>query len=161
MDVVAWSPNLTPQRAAEVGVAAAESRDELLQTSDFVSIHLVLGDRSRDLIGARELGLMKPTAYLVNTSRAGIIDQAALVDALRDATIAGAGLDVFEVEPLPADDPLRLLPNVLATPHRGYVSQRNYRENYFPQVVDDIRQFLAGSPVRTLAGAAESTPAAI
>ncbi|ARF55809.1 D-2-hydroxyacid dehydrogenase family protein [Streptomyces gilvosporeus] len=149
MDVVAWSRNLTAERAAEVGVRAAASKEELLETSDFVSVHLVLGDRTRGLIGAPELARMRRTAYLVNTSRAAIVDQSALLDALREERIAGAGLDVFAQEPLPADHPLRTLPNVLALPHLGYVTRRNY-EGYFQQAVEDIVAFLEGKPVREL-----------
>jgi phosphoglycerate dehydrogenase-like enzyme len=150
MDVLAWSANLTPERAASHNVAFASSKDELLDKADVVSIHLVLSERTRGLIAAAELARMKPTALLVNTSRAAIVDQAALVDALRAGQIAGAGLDVFDIEPLPVDDPLRSLPNVLATPHLGYVTERNYRERYFPEVVADIAAFLDGSPVRVL-----------
>lgn len=150
MDVVAWSENLTGVRAAEAGVTRAPSMTSLLETSDFVSIHLVLSDRTRGLIGAAELDRMRRTAYLVNTSRSAIVDSGALVDALRTGKIAGAGLDVFDTEPLPADDPLRLLPNVLATPHLGYVTERNYR-TYFREAVEDITAFLAGKPVRQLA----------
>ncbi|NBD28135.1 D-2-hydroxyacid dehydrogenase family protein [Paenibacillus glycinis] len=149
MEVAAWSPNLTADKAEAAGVRLAASKEELLESSDFVSIHLVLGDRSRGLIGARELGLMKPTAYLINTSRAPIVDREALVAALRGGTIAGAGLDVFETEPLPADDPLRSLPNVLATPHVGYVTEAAYR-GFFRGVVADIEAFLNGSPVNVL-----------
>ncbi|HEX5497001.1 MAG TPA: D-2-hydroxyacid dehydrogenase family protein [Mycobacteriales bacterium] len=152
MDVVAWSTNLTAERAAAEGVTLAPSMAELLATSDVVSIHLVLGERTRGLLGAGELALMKPTAYLVNTSRAAIVDTDALVEALRAGRIAGAGLDVFDVEPLPAGHPLRSLPTVLATPHLGYVSERNYRVHYFPQVVEDITAYLAGTPVRALGG---------
>ncbi|KIZ13522.1 D-2-hydroxyacid dehydrogenase family protein [Streptomyces natalensis] len=149
MDVVAWSRNLSAERAAEVGVRAAASKEELLETSDFVSVHLVLGDRTRGLIGAPELARMRRTAYLVNTSRAAIVDQSALIDALREERIAGAGLDVFAQEPLPASHPLRTLPNVLALPHLGHVTRRNY-EGYFQQAVEDIVAFLEGKPVREL-----------
>jgi len=149
MKVVAWSPNLTEARALEAGVRLAPSREALLEASDFVSIHLVLGERSRGLIGAAELARMRPGAFLINTSRAAIIDQDALVQALEDGRIAGAGLDVFDLEPLPPDHPYRRLPNVLATPHLGYVSQRNY-STYFSEAVDDIAAWLAGAPVRTL-----------
>jgi phosphoglycerate dehydrogenase-like enzyme len=121
----------------------------LLRRGDFVSIHLVLSERTRGLLGEAELRAMKPSAYLVNTSRAGIVDRAALLRALREGRLAGAGLDVFETEPLPADDPLRSLPNVLATPHLGYVTQANYR-TFYGQVVEDITAFLAGEPVRLL-----------
>ncbi|MFF4700784.1 D-2-hydroxyacid dehydrogenase family protein [Streptomyces chattanoogensis] len=149
MDVVAWSRNLTPERAAETGVTATATKEELLETSDFVSVHLVLGDRTRGLIGAPELRRMRRTAYLVNTSRAAIVDQSALVEALREGRIAGAGLDVFAQEPLPADHPLRTLPNVLALPHLGYVTRRNY-EGYFREAVENIQGFLAGKVVREL-----------
>ncbi|MEU9123417.1 D-2-hydroxyacid dehydrogenase family protein [Streptomyces sp. NPDC048506] len=149
MDVVAWSRNLTAARAAEVGVRATATKEELLENSDVVSVHLVLGDRTRGLLGAAELRRMRPTGYLVNASRAAIVDQDALLRALRENWIAGAGLDVFEQEPLPADHPLRTLPNVLALPHLGYVTRRNY-EGYFQQAVEDITAFLAGNPVRIL-----------
>lgn len=149
MNVTAWSRNLTAERAAEAGVRLAASKEELLETADFVSVHLVLGDRTRGLLGAEELRRMRPTAYLVNTSRAAIVEQSALLRALREHWIAGAGLDVFDQEPLPAGHPLRTLPNVLALPHLGYVTRRNY-EGYFRQAVEDITAFLAGSPVREL-----------
>ncbi|MFH9869094.1 D-2-hydroxyacid dehydrogenase family protein [Streptomyces lydicus] len=149
MDVVAWSRNLTPERAAEAGVRTAATKEELLESSDFVSVHLVLGERTRGLLGAAELRRMRPTSYLINTSRAAIVDQSALLQALRENWIAGAGLDVFEQEPLPADHPLRTLPNVLALPHLGYVTRRNY-EGYFQQAVEDITAFLAGAPIRQL-----------
>ncbi|WP_030415574.1 D-2-hydroxyacid dehydrogenase family protein [Streptomyces sp. NRRL S-1448] len=149
MDVLAWSRNLTAERAAEVGVRAAAGKEELLEAADFVSVHLVLGDRTRGLLGADELRRMRPTSYLVNTSRAAIVDQEALLRALRENWIAGAGLDVFDQEPLPAGHPLRSLPNVLALPHLGYVTRRNY-EGYFQQAVEDITAFLADTPVRQL-----------
>jgi phosphoglycerate dehydrogenase-like enzyme len=149
MDVVAWSEHLTAERAAEVGVRLAPSKEALLAESDIVSVHLVLSDRTRGLLGAGELALMKPSALLVNTSRAAIVDREALVAALREGRLAGAGLDVFDVEPLPADDELRTLPNVLATPHLGYVTGSNY-EGYFAETVEDIAAFLAGSPVRRI-----------
>ncbi|MGW0700420.1 D-2-hydroxyacid dehydrogenase family protein [Streptomyces sp. NPDC002867] len=150
MDVMAWSRHLTDERAAEHGVERAASLEELLEAGDFVSVHLQLSDHTRGLIGARELRRMRRTAYLVNTSRAAIVDQAALVQALREGWIAGAGSDVFAQEPLPADDPLRTAPNFLGLPHLGYVTRRNY-EGYFRQAVEDIAAYLAGSPVRTLA----------
>lgn len=149
MEVVAWSPNLTDERAAEHGVARAAEKRELLERSDFVSLHMVLSERTRNLIGETELRAMRPSSYLINTSRAGLVDEAALLDALREGRIAGAGLDVFPTEPLPADDPLRSLPNVLALPHLGYVTRGNYAR-YFGQAVEDIEAFLAGAPVRTL-----------
>ncbi|MET7763262.1 D-2-hydroxyacid dehydrogenase family protein [Streptomyces sp. NPDC005393] len=149
MDVAAWSRNLTAERAEAEGVRLASSKEELLETSDFVSVHLVLSDRTRGLLGAPELRRMRPTAYLVNTSRAAIVDQAALADALRGGWIAGAGVDVFEEEPLGPDHPFRTLPNLLATPHLGYVTRRNY-EGYYQQVVEDIHAFLTGEPIRLL-----------
>jgi phosphoglycerate dehydrogenase-like enzyme len=148
MDVIAWSQNLTAQRAAEVG-ATLVGKDELLGRSDIVTIHLVLGDRTRGLIGARELALMKRSAHLVNTSRGPIVDEAALVRALRDGTIAGAGLDVFDEEPLPLGHPFRQLPNTVITPHLGYVTEETYRI-FFGQALEDIEAFLRGAPVRVL-----------
>ncbi|MBV6817491.1 D-2-hydroxyacid dehydrogenase family protein [Rahnella sp. PD12R] len=149
MDVSAWSQNLTAERAAEHGVELAASKEALLKNSDVVSVHLVLSERTRGLLGATELALMKPEALLINTSRAAIVDQPALLHALQTGQIAGAGLDVFETEPLPPADPFRTLPNVLATPHLGYVSDGNYQA-YFREAVEDIQAFLAGNPVRTL-----------
>jgi phosphoglycerate dehydrogenase-like enzyme len=151
MDVLAWSQNLTAERAADAGAQLAESKEDLLRRSDVVSVHLVLSDRTRGLLGEPELRAMRQHAYLVNTSRAAIVDQAALLRALRENWIAGAGLDVFETEPLPANDPLRALPNVLATPHLGYVTEQNYR-TFYTEAVEDIIGFLAGSPVRQLTG---------
>ncbi|MFI5658658.1 D-2-hydroxyacid dehydrogenase family protein [Streptomyces sp. NPDC051684] len=149
MDVTAWSQHLTAERAAEAGATLAASKEELLDTSDFVSVHLVLGERTRGLLGADELRRMRRTAYLVNTSRAAIVDQEALLRALREGWIAGAGSDVFDTEPLPADHPLRTAPNFLGLPHLGYVTRRNY-EGFFQGAVGDIEAYLAGSPVRTL-----------
>lgn len=149
MRVTAWSQNLTKEYADEVGVHLAASKEELLADSDFVSVHLALGDRTRGLLGAPELALLKPTAYLINTSRAAIVDRDALLAALHEGRIAGAGVDVFDVEPLPADHPMRTAPRLLATPHLGYVSQANYR-TYYGQAVENIQAYLAGSPVRRL-----------
>ncbi|MGW6472386.1 D-2-hydroxyacid dehydrogenase family protein [Streptomyces nigra] len=149
MRVTAWSQNLTKEYADEVGVHLAAGKEELLADSDFVSVHLALGDRTRGLLGAPELALLKPTAYLINTSRAAIVDQDALLAALHEGRIAGAGVDVFDVEPLPADHPMRTAPRLLATPHLGYVSQANYR-TYYGQAVENIQAYLAGSPVRRL-----------
>ncbi|MEV1167069.1 D-2-hydroxyacid dehydrogenase family protein [Nonomuraea sp. NPDC049784] len=149
MDVVAWSQNLTQERTDALGVRLAPGMDVLLSEADIVSIHLVLSDRTRGLIGERELSLMRPGAYLVNTSRGAIVDQKALVAALKAGRIAGAGLDVFETEPLPAGHELRTLPNVLATPHLGYVTELNYR-TYFREAVEDIDAFLDGAPIRRL-----------
>ncbi|MCX5333993.1 MULTISPECIES: D-2-hydroxyacid dehydrogenase family protein [unclassified Streptomyces] len=149
MHVSAWSQNLTKEYADEVGVELAPSKEELLRDSDFVSVHLALSDRTRGLLGPAELALLKPTAYLVNTSRAAIVDQDALLATLHAGRIAGAGVDVFDLEPLPADHPMRTAPRLLATPHLGYVSQANYR-TYYGQAVEDIQAYLAGSPVRLL-----------
>ena len=149
MRVTAWSQNLTGERAAEVGVQLAPSKEELLADSDFVSVHLALGDRTRGLLGPAELALLKPTAYLINTSRAAIVDQDALLTVLREGRIAGAGIDVFDSEPLPAGHPMRTAPRLLATPHLGYVSRANYT-TYYGQAVENIQAYLAGSPLRQL-----------
>jgi phosphoglycerate dehydrogenase-like enzyme len=148
MTTIAWSENLTDQRAAEAG-AIRVSQDELLARADVLSIHLVLSDRTRGLFGAGELAAMKPTAVLINTSRGAIVDEAALVAALRDGTIAAAGLDVFETEPLPAGHPLTELENAVLLPHLGYVSEPAFRHMY-GQAVQDIAAFVAGRPIRTI-----------
>jgi phosphoglycerate dehydrogenase-like enzyme len=148
MKVIAWSQNLTPERCAEHGVTYATKAD-LFQQSDFISIHMVLSDRSRGLISATDLGMMKPTAYIINTSRGPIIDEAALIAALQNRTIAGAGLDVFDTEPLPRDHALRTLPNVVITPHLGYVTQDGYRA-FYGGTVEAIRAFLDGKPIRVI-----------
>jgi phosphoglycerate dehydrogenase-like enzyme len=142
MDVVAWSQNLTPEAAVEAG-ARYLSREEFFATADVVSVHLKLSERSRGLIGAAELAAMKPTALLVNTSRGPIVDEPALIEALRSRSIGGAALDVFDTEPLPADHPLRTLDNVLATPHIGYVADRPYRI-FFRDGVAAISEWLDG-----------------
>lgn len=149
MDVVAWSQNLIEERAQSVGVRLAASKEELLETSDFVSIHLVLSERTRCLIGIQELKRIRPSAYLINTSRAPVVDQLALIDALQNHWIAGAGLDVYEIEPLPENDVFRSLPNVLATPHIGYVTQSTF-QIWYSHVVEDIQAFVSGSPIRCL-----------
>lgn len=149
MDVVAWSQHLTDERAAEAGVRRAERLPDLLAQSDVVTLHLVLSDRTRGLIGADELAVMRRSAYLVNTARAGLVDTSALVAALVAGGIAGAGLDVYDEEPLPAAHLLRTLPNVLATPHLGYVTEANYRA-YFTGAVEDIAAWQAGAPIRRL-----------
>jgi phosphoglycerate dehydrogenase-like enzyme len=149
MDVLGWSPHLTDERAAEAGARRAGSLTELMAAADVVTLHLVLSDSTRGLVGAAELAAMRSSAYLVNTSRAGLVDTGALVDALRAGRIAGAGLDVFDEEPLPTDHPLRSLPQVLATPHLGYVTAGNYR-TYFTEAVEDIAAWLAGTPTRLL-----------
>jgi phosphoglycerate dehydrogenase-like enzyme len=148
MKVIAWSPNLTPEKAKEAGVDYI-SKDDLFRNADVLTIHVVLGDRSRGLVGAKELGLMKKTAYLVNTSRGPIVDEKALIAALTSRSIAGAGLDVFDVEPLPLDHPFRKMDNVVLTPHLGYVSERNYRVLY-TGVIEDIRAWLDGKPIRVI-----------
>ncbi len=148
MPVIAWSQNLTAERAAQVG-ATLVSKDELLSRSDIVTIHLVLSQRTRGLLGAKALGLMKPTSYLVNTYRGPIVDEQALVATLQKKTIAGAALDVFDEEPLPLDHPLRQLENTVITPHIGYVTTETYRI-FFDQTVENIRAFLNGAPVRII-----------
>ena len=148
MKVIAWSQNLNAEKCREAGVEYA-TKDDLLGRSDFISIHVVLSQRTRGLIGARELGLMKRTAFLINTSRGPIVEEAALLSALTEKRIAGAGLDVFDVEPLPLDHPLRALDNVVITPHLGYVAVQNYRA-YFAGVVEDITAWLDGKPVRVM-----------
>jgi phosphoglycerate dehydrogenase-like enzyme len=151
MHVMAWSQNLRPERAAEVG-AEAVTREELFARADVVTIHLKLSDRTRGLIGADDLARMKPGAYLVNTSRGPIVDEAALLDALHAGRIAGAGLDVFDVEPLPPEHPWRSAPNTVLTPHIGYVTTGTY-ERFFHDAVEDIAAFRAGRPVRVLRAA--------
>jgi len=148
MQLIAWSQNLTAERA-EQSDARLVSKEQLFAEADVVTVHLVLSDRSRGLIGARELALMKSTGYLINTSRGPIIDEKALIETLENKRIAGAGLDVFDEEPLPANHPFRRLENTLLTPHIGYVTLDNYRA-YYADVLEDILAFLAGNPVRTL-----------
>ncbi len=148
MNIVAWSPNLTPERAAE-GNATLVTKDELFQRSDVISVHMVLSDRSRGLIGAHEFALMKPSAFFVNTSRGPITDEAALARALAAKQFAGAAIDTFGEEPLPADSPFRDLDNIILTPHLGYVTQDTYNV-YYPEAVEDIRAFIAGTPVRVV-----------
>ena len=148
MSVVAWSQNLSADRAERVG-ARPVTKAELFEGSDVVTVHLVLSDRSRGTVGAPELRAMKPEAVLVNTSRGPLVDEAALVDALSSGAIAGAALDVFDTEPLPQGHPLRSMPNVLATPHLGYVSHKTYAL-FFREIVEDIVAFAQGSPVRTI-----------
>jgi phosphoglycerate dehydrogenase-like enzyme len=148
MNVLAWSQNLDPEHARSLGVEPV-GKDELLERSDVVTIHLRLSDRTRGLIGARELGAMKPSAVLVNTSRGPIIDEHALLDALRTGAIAGAGLDVFDVEPLPRDHPLRDAPNTVLTSHIGYVTTGTY-EIFYGDAVEDIAAYLRGEPIRVV-----------
>jgi D-3-phosphoglycerate dehydrogenase len=148
MDVVAWSQNLTAEKAAAAG-ATYLSKEELLRTSDFVSIQLVLSDRSRGLIGAAELALMKPTAILVNTSRGPIVDEKAMLAALQGGKLAHAALDVYDTEPLPPDHPLRRMDNVTLSPHLGYVSEDVYR-TFWGDCVENVEAWLDGKPVRVL-----------
>jgi phosphoglycerate dehydrogenase-like enzyme len=140
MEVIAWSQNLTAERAAEAG-ASLVAKDELFRRADFVSVHLVLSSRTQGLVGAQEFALMKPTARLVNTSRGPIVVEADLIAALRDGRIAGAAIDVFDQEPLPSDHPFRNQPNLLATPHIGYVSRGLYAR-FYQDTVDNIRRWL-------------------
>jgi D-3-phosphoglycerate dehydrogenase len=148
MKLIAWSENLTEEKA-KAGGARLVTKQELFQQSDFLSVHLVLSPRSRGLVTGRDLAHMKSTAFIINTSRGPIIDEPALMAALGSRKIAGAGLDTFDIEPLPLNHPLRKLENVVLTPHLGYVSQEGYTI-YFTQMVEDIKAWLAGSPVRVL-----------
>ena len=148
MDVVAWSQNLTAEKAAQGG-ARLVSKDELLATSDFVSIHLVLSDRTRGLLGAADLAKMKKTAILVNTSRGPIVDEAALIAALKSGTIAHAGLDVYDKEPVPRDYPITRLENVTLIPHLGYVVEESYR-HFYAGTIEDIEAWLDGKPINVI-----------
>jgi phosphoglycerate dehydrogenase-like enzyme len=148
MRVIAWSENLTAERAAEVDVTYV-SKQELFEQADVLSVHLVLSERSRGMVDAQALDWMKPTALLVNTARGPIVDESALIKALQKQRLAGAALDVFEQEPLPAHHPFRTLENVLATPHVGYVSRQNYQQ-FFSQMIEDIQAWSAGAPIRLL-----------
>jgi phosphoglycerate dehydrogenase-like enzyme len=148
MDVVAWSQNLTAERAEAAGVRLV-TKQQLFEQADYLSIHLVLGDRTRGLVGADDLARMKPAAYLVNTSRGPIVEEAALLDALRHRRIAGAGLDVYDAEPLPVDHPLLSLDNVLLTPHLGFVTRDAYAK-FYGDTVENVVAFLKGSPIRVL-----------
>lgn len=149
MEVIAWSQNLTKTQADVAGVSLASSKEALLENSDFVSIHLVLSERTKNLLRAVDIAKMRPSAYLINTSRAPIVNETDLVQALRCGRIAGAGLDVFDIEPLPKDHPFRTLSNILATPHIGYVTRENYKI-YFEEAVEDIMAFLKKAPIREL-----------
>ena len=148
MKVIAWSQNLTPEKAKESGTEYL-SKEDLFRNADVISIHVVLSDRTRGLVRAKDLGLMKKTAYLINTSRGPIVEEKALIAALNSKSIAGAGLDVFDIEPLPTDHPFRKMDNIVLTPHLGYVSEENYR-TFYSGVVEDIRAWLDGKPVRML-----------
>jgi phosphoglycerate dehydrogenase-like enzyme len=148
MDVIAWSENLTAERAAAAGVALVD-KAALFARADIVSIHVVLSPRSRGLVGAAEIQRMKPSAFLINTSRGPVVDEAALLEALHGRRIAGAALDVFEPEPLASDHPLLALDNVIVTPHLGYVTEENYRLIY-AHAVEDIRAFIDGKVLRSI-----------
>ncbi len=148
MEVIAWSQNLTAEVAGQFGAKRVE-RDELFRRSDVLSVHLVLAERTRGIVGARELNLMKPTAILVNTARGPIVDETALIAALREGRIAGAGLDVYDQEPLPDAHPLRTLPNVVLTPHLGYAVQEFFQAAY-TDTIENIAAFATGKPIRVL-----------
>ncbi len=148
MPVIAWSQNLTDERAAACG-ARRVTKEALLEQADIVTIHLQLSDRTRGLLGAGDLARMRPTAYLINTSRGPIVEEQALIDALRRQALAGAGLDVFDEEPLPPDHPFLTLPNVVLTPHLGYVTEESYRA-FYGQTLENVEAFLAGTPRRVL-----------
>jgi phosphoglycerate dehydrogenase-like enzyme len=148
MTLIAWSQNLKAEDAAAKGVERVE-KDDLFRRADFLSVHLVLSDRSRGLVGARELALMKPTAQIINTSRGPIIDMAALAAALAAGRLAGAALDVYDIEPLPAAHALRREPRALLTPHIGYVTEETYRQ-FYPGMVAAIEAWLAGSPIKVI-----------
>src|ERR1700739_304612 len=149
MNVIAGSPNLTPEKCAEAGVTYA-SKEELFKNADVITVHVVLGPRSRGLVGKEDLLRMKPTAYIVNTARGPIIDEAALLEVLQQKKIAGAGIDVFSVEPLPVDHPFRKLRNMGLTPHLGYATEEVFRGHYV-QMVEGIDAWFKGAPVRRLA----------
>ena len=148
MNIIAWSQNLTPERAAECGATLVD-KDTLFKESDVLSVHVQLSDRTRGLVGAKELSLMKPTSYLINISRGPIVDELSLIHALTSGSIAGAGLDTFDIEPLPTNHPLLGLSNTVITPHLGYVTEDGYRVRY-TQVVEDIRAFISGESIRVL-----------
>jgi phosphoglycerate dehydrogenase-like enzyme len=148
MNVIAWSPNLTPERCKEVGVTYA-TKEQLFATADVITIHVVLGPRSRGLVGHADLARMKPTAYLVNTARGPIVDETALLETLQQKKIAGAAVDVFSVEPLPVDHPFRKLDNMVLTPHLGYATEDSFR-NHYTQMVEGIDAWFKGEPLRKL-----------
>lgn len=148
MKVIAWSPNLTPERAA-VGGAGFADKETLFSTADIVSLHLVLGPTTRGIVGAEDLARMQPHALLINTSRGPLVDKTALLDALAQGRIRGAGIDVYDIEPLPADDPIRALPNALTTPHLGYSVQETF-ESFYRETVENLDAWLDGKPIRLL-----------
>ena len=148
MNIIAWSQNMTAERAKECQATLVD-KETLFKEADIVSVHLVLSDRSRGLVGASELALMKPTAYLVNISRGPIVDEKALIDVLERKAIAGAALDTFDVEPLPKDHPLFKTPNTLICPHLGYVTEESYRA-FYAGIIENVRAFVSGEPVRVI-----------
>jgi phosphoglycerate dehydrogenase-like enzyme len=158
MDVVAWSPNLTRERCGELGVSWV-TKDELLSAADILGVFLVLSERSRNTLRADDLAKMKPGAILVNISRGPIVEEEALIEALRSGQLAGAGLDVFDREPLPADHPFRSLDNVVVTPHIGYVTEQGFRAAW-QRMAEDVRAYLAGAPIRVVTDPADCPPMA-
>ena len=158
MDVVAWSQNLTQARCAELGITKV-TKDELLSSADVLGVFLVFSERSRNTLRAGDLARMKPGAILVNVSRGPMVDEEALVEALRSGRLAGAGLDVFDREPLPADHPFRSLDNVVVTPHIGYVTEQLFRTTW-PRMAEDVAAYLAGSPIRVVTDPADCPPMA-
>jgi phosphoglycerate dehydrogenase-like enzyme len=148
MEVIAWSQNLTDEKAQAAGARRVE-KEELFRQADIVTLHLILSGRTRDIVGKRELGLMKPSAWLINTSRGPLIDETALIEALQEKRIAGAALDVFDTEPLPADHPFRTMDNLLATPHIGYVTEDTYKI-FYQDTVENLVAWLDGKPIRIL-----------
>ena len=158
MDVIAWSENLTEARCAELGVTRV-SKDELMASADVLGVFLVLSERSRNTLRAPDFARMKPGAILVNISRGPIVEETALVDALRSGQLAGAGLDVFDREPLPAEHPFRSLDNVVVTPHIGYVTEQLFRASW-PRMAEDVVAYLAGAPIRVVTDPADLPPMA-
>ena len=148
MKVIAWSPNLTLDRAAAVGVVYA-TKNDLFSNADFITLHMPLSDRSRGIVGANEIKLMKSSAFLINTSRGPLVDEKSLISSLQRKEIAGAGLDVFDIEPLPLSHPLRQLKNTVLTPHLGYVVEENYKQG-FEQMIENIEAWLDGMPIREI-----------
>jgi phosphoglycerate dehydrogenase-like enzyme len=149
MSVIAWSQNLTREKAEENGGARPVTKEALFRGADIVTVHLVLSERTVGIIGATELELMKPTAYLINTSRGPLITESALITALRDRKIAGAGLDVYDNEPLPPDHPFRCIEKVITTPHIGYVTKRTY-QTFYGHTVENILAWIEGQPIRVM-----------
>ena len=158
LDVIAWSQNLTDERCAELGVTKV-SKDELLSSADVLGVFLVFSERSRNTLRASDLAKMKPGAILVNISRGPIVEEEALVEALRSGRLAGAGLDVYDREPLPADHPFRSLDNVVVTPHIGYVTEQLFRTAW-PRMAQDVAAYLTGSPIRVVTDPADCPPMA-